>query len=257
MASVGNANVQGVRNCYNCGQPGHISRYCPLPDRRLNGSQVSNAIVPAQPLLTVPPATNVGTAVPYYSGQYNGGGSGLGRRVSTLEEIVSKINGKHEAEEAKERARREEEERKKRDAEERRMKDRKEREELHKELHREMTGKLDKVCEAVNGKKVTDNEEIAKLRAQVESLVRQQNGSERLKDNSQEEIARLKAEVESLRRSHHGASISATTSKEAEELSRLQLEQAEAKAASERRFSSLEEVIVALQRQCEAAKTNA
>ncbi|GBG84243.1 hypothetical protein CBR_g38214 [Chara braunii] len=123
-----------------------------------------------------------------------------------------------------------------------------------------MTGKLDKVCEAVNGKKVGENEEIAKLRAQVESLVRQQNGSEKTKDKAQDEIARLKAEIEQLRRGHPGASTSATVSKpnhEAEELSRLRTEQAEAKAASDRRFASLEEVIVALQRQCEAVEANA
>ncbi|GBG77782.1 hypothetical protein CBR_g24230 [Chara braunii] len=80
------------------------------------------------------------------------------------------------------------------------------------------------------------------------------------KDKSQEKIARLKAEVEHLRRGHHSTSTSATISKpnnEAEELSRLRLEQAKAKAASERRFASLEEVIIALQRQCEAAEANA
>ncbi|GBG87070.1 hypothetical protein CBR_g44526 [Chara braunii] len=249
MTSVGNANVQGVRACYNCGQPGHISRYCPLPDRRLNASHVpvSKVLVPTQPLLTVPLVPNVGTSVPYYSGQYNNGGSGLGRRVSTLEEIVSKINGKHEAEEAKERARREDEERKKRDVneEERRVRDRKERDKLHKELHKEMTGKLDKVCEAVNGKNVGENEEIAKLRAQVESL---------------DEIASLKAEIEVLRRGHPGASTSATVSKpnrDAEELSRLRVEQAEAKAFCDWRFASFEEVIIVLQRQCEAAEANA
>ncbi|GBG64431.1 hypothetical protein CBR_g44316 [Chara braunii] len=171
--------MPAVRNCYNCGQPGHISRFCPLPDRRLNGGQPSNAIVPAQPLMNVPAATNVGTAVPYYSGQFNGGGSGsgLGRRVNTLEEIVGKINSKHEADEARERREREEEDKKERerDDEERRLKEKKEREDLQKELHKEMSTKLDKVCEVVNGKKAGDVSEIEQLKAQKQCEVAEAN----------------------------------------------------------------------------------
>ncbi|GBG69657.1 hypothetical protein CBR_g4487 [Chara braunii] len=231
MASNGVPNVPAVRNCYNCGQPGHISRFCPLPDRRLNGVQPSNAILPAQPLLTLPSTSNVGTAVPYYSGPYNGGssGSGLGRKVSTLEEIVGRINSKHEANEARLREQREEEERKKREKEEeeRRLAEKKEREEFQSEMHREMSTKLDKVCDDVNGKKIGESNEITKLRALVESLSRQCNGG---RTTEGEEVVKLRAHVEHLKRVNDGASTSATLTRaasEADKLVRLRREQVE------------------------------
>ncbi|GBG60226.1 hypothetical protein CBR_g3469 [Chara braunii] len=248
MASNGNPMLPANRNCYNYGQPGHISRFRPLPDRRLNGAQTFTAIVPAQPLLTVPPASNVGTAVPYYSG-YNGGagGSGLGQRVRSLEEIVGRINSKHEADEAKVKKEREDEDRKAREKEdeERRMKEKKEREDLQREMHKEMASKLDKVCEAVNAKKVGGDDEVGKLRAQVEVLTRRcynLGGAQKSKEVDSDEVTKLRVEVEKLK---------------PEEVARLRKEHADVKAATDKRLATLEEVIFALQKNCEAAEANA
>ncbi|GBG69641.1 hypothetical protein CBR_g4470 [Chara braunii] len=260
MASNG-VNVPGVRTCYNYGQPGHISRYCPLPDRRLNGVQSGNtAIVPSQPLLTVPPA-GVGTTIPFYPNQFNGGGSGsgLGRRVSTLEEIVGKINSKHEADEARERLQREEEERKKREREEeRREKEKKQREDFQSLMHKEMSTKLDKVCDAVNGKKAGESEEIMNLNAQIEDLRQSLKGKQKVVED--EEVTKLRAEVERLKRGRDVASTWTTVTRlvsEAEELARLRREQVDTQAATNKRLASLEEVIHALQKQCELAEANA
>ncbi|GBG68555.1 hypothetical protein CBR_g3099 [Chara braunii] len=259
MASNGNPNVPPVQNCYNCGQPGHISRFCPLPDRRLNGGQqsVSTAIVPAQPLATYPSTSNVGTSTPYYSGQYNngGGGSGLGRRVSSLEEIVGRINSKHEADAAREsqaggrRTKREQEE------DDRRQKERKEREEFQSSIRLELSTKLDVVREAVNGKKASDVDEIAKLRMQIEMLCKQKEPAMDRKNTDSEEVRKLRARVEELQRA---ASTSATGPMgNTDELARLRREQLDVKTATEKRLANLEEVIFALQKQCEVAEANA
>ncbi|GBG82764.1 hypothetical protein CBR_g36294 [Chara braunii] len=247
-----------------------ISRYRPLSDRRLNDGQAvaSTAIVPAQPLVTVLSTTNsnVGIAAPYYSGYYNNGGSGsgLGRRVSTLEEIVGKINSKHEADEARERARKEEEDQKKKeqDEEQRRMREKKDREELQGQMHKEMTAKLDVVREAIDGKKTGDAEELEKLKAQVELLCRQQSNVETGGKNAGEEseVVRLRAQVKALKQAQEVASTSATVTRaasEAEEMVRMRREQVEAKTAMEKRLVAMEEVIFALQKQCEVAEANA
>ncbi|GBG82928.1 hypothetical protein CBR_g36455 [Chara braunii] len=112
------------RECYNYGQAGHISRYCPLPDRRLH-PPTSSALVPAQPLVTMPADNSaVGMVAPVgesYSGQYVNQYSDKGwlrKRVATLEDIVGKIKEKHDADEAKERAAKEEEEWKKKEKDE-------------------------------------------------------------------------------------------------------------------------------------------
>ncbi|GBG68230.1 hypothetical protein CBR_g2781 [Chara braunii] len=266
MASNGVPNVPLARECYNCGQLGHISRFRLQPDRRLNEARPSNALVPVQPLATVPPASNVGTTVPYYAGQYNGGsgGSGLGRRVSSLEEIVGRINSKHEAEEARLRVQREEEEKRRREKqdEERRLQEKKEREEFQKEMQREISIKLDKVCEVVGGKKNGGSDEIKELKVLVESLSRQcKMGSETdQKTKKTEEIARLRFEVDRLKRGNGGASTSATVigvTRDSEELIRLRREQAEAKATTDKCLATMEEVIFALQKQCESAEANA
>ncbi|GBG66788.1 hypothetical protein CBR_g68774 [Chara braunii] len=197
--------MPAILSCYKCGQPGHISRFCPLSDRRLNGSQLSNAIVPAQPSLTARVVTNVGTVVPYFSGQYNGGGGGNGlvRRVSTLEEIVGKINSKHEADEAREQREREQDERRKREKD--------------------------------------DEERRSTVVIEID------------------QVARLRAQVEQLKRGNDGASTSATggrVAKESKEVARLRSEHAEDRAARGKRWATLEEVICALQKQCEAPEAN-
>ncbi|GBG84802.1 hypothetical protein CBR_g39178 [Chara braunii] len=252
-----------------------VCMFCPLPDRRLNGGQpaVGTAIVPAQPLLTGPPATaanpNMGTAAPYYSGYYanGGGGGGLGRRVSTLEELVVKINSKHEADEARERVKKEEEDRKKKEQEEeeRRSKEKKDREELQALMHKEMAEKLDKldvVREAIDGKKAKDAEELAKLSTQMELLCKQQATTDNgiIRSVGQSEVAVLKCQVDALKRAQDGASTSATISRplsEAEEIARLRREQVEVKANMDKRLATLQEVIFALQKQCDEAEANA
>ncbi|GBG84442.1 hypothetical protein CBR_g38727 [Chara braunii] len=168
---------------------------------------------------------------------------------------------KHEADEGREKSQCEEEERRKREKEEedRRQRDKKEREDFQAQMHKEMSAKLDRVCDAVNGKKASDSEEVMKLKAQVEALTLQHRESTagEKKSGEAEEVARLKLEVESLKRGRDVASTSATvTTGESEEVSRLRREYADMRAVTDWRLASLEEVIHALQKQCEAAENN-
>ncbi|GBG71991.1 hypothetical protein CBR_g10930 [Chara braunii] len=190
----------------------------------------------ATPLLTFPANNNsgVGTAAPAqtYSGQGNGSGW-LGKRVYTLEERVAKISQKHEAEEAREKTRKEEEERMKRKQEEdeRLEREKKERVEFQKSIKQELADSMSKVYSAIDGKKKSEPDELEKLRSMVEGLQQ-----------------RIAAGSTSTDRSHEAA---------VGELTRIRREQADLKVDSDKRLSALEEVVMALQRQCEEVEATA
>ncbi|GBG88194.1 hypothetical protein CBR_g46682 [Chara braunii] len=143
------------------------------------------------------------------------------------------------------------------------MKEKKEREDLQREMHKEMASKLDKVCEAVNTKKAGGDDEVVKLRAQVEALTRRcynMGGVQESKEGGSDEVSRLRAQVEQLKRGKDVASTSEAVfqpASDTEEVARLRKEHAEVKAATDKRLATLEEVIFALQKQCEAAEANA
>ncbi|GBG62073.1 hypothetical protein CBR_g28549 [Chara braunii] len=129
-------------------------------------------------------------------------------------------------------------------------------------MHREMSLKLDKVCEAVGGKKNGESEEIKELRALVESLNRQcsMGGVIDRKSGNDDEVVRLRAEVYRLSRRNDGASTSATitgVARETDKLIRIRREQVEAKTTMDKRLAGMEEVIFALQKQYESVEANA
>ncbi|GBG93287.1 hypothetical protein CBR_g63144, partial [Chara braunii] len=139
-------------------------------------------IVPSQTPLLTAPAANGAAAVQTYPSQYSNGGGWLGKRVSTLEERVAKLSIRHDAEEARERAEREDAEKKKweKEEEERRQHEKQEREEQQSKMHKEMGEKLDKVVEAINGKKASEGNQVARLKAEVERLSRPNAGASTL-----------------------------------------------------------------------------
>ncbi|GBG62989.1 hypothetical protein CBR_g34689 [Chara braunii] len=187
------------------------------------------------PLLTLPASggSTVGTVAPSYGGQ-TGGSGWLGKRVYSLEEKVAKIYQKHEADEAREKAAREAEERTKRekDAEERRVRKKNEREDFQKSMKKKLSESLDKVYKAIDGKKSTEGDKMGKLKATIHDMQRRLH----VTGTSSDTVAQVS---------------------EVDELSWLRREQVEMKIAADKRLSSLEDVVLALQRQREDAKANA
>ncbi|GBG87707.1 hypothetical protein CBR_g45861 [Chara braunii] len=236
MASQANLQITDNRSCYNCGQQGYISRFCPLPDKRLNGghASTSTALVQAQPLVTGP--SNVqGVAVggASYSNQPNGYSNkkySLRNRVSTLKDIVGRIKTKHDADEAKELAAKQETERrnKEKEEDERRLKDTQEREEQHSRLSQELSKQWKKICEKID-KCDQEANELAKLREDVARLTRAK------------EVVTLV----------HPINVDTDT------MSNLRSEQEEMRAAADRRFAVMEERISSLTKSKEAAEASA
>ncbi|GBG85736.1 hypothetical protein CBR_g40464 [Chara braunii] len=166
-----------IRTCYNCGDPGHFSRWCP----HRNGGQT----FVSQPLLTLPsnPASlpSSSSSDPVLSGQFrNNGWYEAKQRLILLENTVAEIKSRHDAEVEKEKNLKEEEDRKKRIVEdnERREQDRKEREDMHKRMMDDMNEKWEKRCGKMKDKKDDSKglSEMELLRREIEGLKGQMVG---------------------------------------------------------------------------------
>ncbi|GBG69781.1 hypothetical protein CBR_g4612 [Chara braunii] len=125
----------------------------------------------------------------------------------------------------------------------------------------ELASKLDVPREAVDGKKTAKTEEIAKIRAQIEMLCEQMEPVvEKKKNVESDELRLLKLRIDELQNARDVASTSTTGSQplsESEEIIHLRREQEAVKTATEKHLATLEELIVALPKQCEAAEANA
>ncbi|GBG71911.1 hypothetical protein CBR_g10847 [Chara braunii] len=185
MATNDNNRYFDNRSCYNCGQTGHISRYCPLLDKRTNlPPSSSTAIVTARPLLTFPAGSSTGanSGSSNYSGQQSGQYSDRGwlrNRVFTLEGIVSKIKEKHDADEAKEQVAKEEEQSKmkEKEDEDRRSHEKLEREERQSKMRQDLNSRWEMVCQKID-KKDKECNEVAKLREEIAKLTQRNNAGE-------------------------------------------------------------------------------
>ncbi|GBG67499.1 hypothetical protein CBR_g634 [Chara braunii] len=178
MAGNGQAPANGYNNCFNRGEPGHFSRWCLKRGQR----PVGNAIVPVQapaqaPLLTLP-STSGETPVVTTNQHFNRGGGWVrtNQRVEVLEGTVAMLKNQHDAEEEKERAKKEEEEKLKRERseEERRQRDKKEREDFQTNLVELMNSKLNLVVEKLGGNKGVQKEksELEIMKTQLAELQR-------------------------------------------------------------------------------------
>ncbi|GBG71970.1 hypothetical protein CBR_g10908 [Chara braunii] len=192
-----------IHNCYNCGQPGHLSRFCSLPDRRFTFSAApanpSTSIVPAQnvPLVTMPA---IGNNVVGHGGYGYGYGGGLRPCVETLEATVAFLKAEKDVEAAREQAKKQEEKRVKKEQEEqkRRLQEKKEREEFHSQIHRQIGSKLDGVRELIEGKKGIEGEAMTKLRVEIEELRKAQKRAGGVL-SSETEFGRYKRELKGER----------------------------------------------------------
>ncbi|GBG76746.1 hypothetical protein CBR_g22962 [Chara braunii] len=221
-----------VRSCYNFGQAGHIQCFCPHPPRQAPVSNPNSAIVPVQtqPLLTLPSTSNN----TYFNSQLNRGGwtgPSNTKRIKTLEETVTKIKIRHDAEEEHEKKKSEDEEKERRDKEDelRRQKDKQDRDEHYKQIGDLISSRLGGAEEIMNLKK----KEVC-------------------------DIKTLRVEVDNLKKMRN---LPVATVNEVESSVRLQREYDEAKhkaqEASKRRIAALEEQVQSLKRISEEAMNKA
>ncbi|GBG68391.1 hypothetical protein CBR_g2934 [Chara braunii] len=129
-----------------------------------------------------------------------GYGGGLRPRVEILEVTIAGIKAHQDAEIAKEKSKREEEERikKEKEEEERRLQEKKAREEFQAEMRNELSGNLDSVRELLESKKGDKDDEVTKMRLEIENLrktLREGNGA----SSSESVFDRYKRELEEER----------------------------------------------------------